>query len=94
MTPELEDLRKTLRQVFALHLNASEGHTMGYKILDVDGKTVGYKSVHTAKKTRALTVVYTLGDREFATSEGFLTAYRDALRDAAWEAAAPKEAAR
>lgn len=93
MTPELEDLRKTLRQVFALHLNASTGYTMGYKIIDADGKTVGYKSQHTTKKPpKKTTVVYTIGDAEFSTPEAFLTAYRESLRDKEWDAAAPKSA--
>lgn len=92
MTHELEDLRKTLRQVFALHVNAGRnGHTMVYKILDAEGETIGQKVTHSAKKTRTLTVGYSIGDRDFATLERFLIAYRDILRDQAWEASAPKE---
>jgi hypothetical protein len=94
MAPELDELRKTLRQVFTMHLNmGSKGHTIGHKIIDAEGKTVGYKSQHSTKKPPKTTVVYIMADgREFTTSEGFLTAYRDSLRDKEWEAAAPKEA--
>ncbi len=93
MTPELDALRKTLRQVFALHLNGGRnGHTYGYKIVDEQGNRVGSKSVHNAKKPPKTTVVYTLGDKEFDSVEPFLLAYQQQLRDREWEAAGPKEA--
>ncbi len=92
MSPELDEVRKTLRQVFQLHLNGGRnGHTMGFKIIDAGGKTVGYKSIHTTKKPPKTIVVYMHGDQEFDNAEAFLTAYQQTLRDQEWDAAAPAD---
>lgn len=87
LDPKLKALGKTLKQVFVMHIRGRTS-VMGYRIVDGSGKVVGHKSVSTTKGKQ--TVTYTLGDDQFDGAEPFLKAYQQTLRDAEWEAAAPK----
>lgn len=90
MSPELVKLAATLQQRCVLHLNGGRnGHTYGYEITDVGGNIVGRLSKHSLKGK--VNFVYTIGAAEFETTEAFLSAYQQQIRDAEWTAAAPKE---
>lgn len=90
--PELVELGKTLEQHFQLHMKSSGGHTYGYIIIEkATGRVVAKKSEWTGnvKGKRDRRVVFTMGDDEFETAEAFLKAYRQRIRDEAFEAADP-----
>lgn len=92
MSPDLEALAKTLRAQFTMHMNTGKAHLYAHDILDSSGKVIGWRSKYSPKKKgEAARVGYTMDDKEFDTTEAFLAAYRDKLRDQEWEAAAPKE---
>lgn len=90
LPPDLVELGKTLKQDFVMHIHGTVS-IMSYRIVDAAGKVVGHKSVHTVNKTGKATVVYAIGDERFETTEAFLKAHQQTLRDAEWDASAPKE---
>lgn len=90
MIEDLTALGKTLKQVFVMHIRGRVS-IMSYRIIDAAGKIVGHKTISTVNKTGKSTVVYAIGDERFDDAGSFLKAYQQTLRDAEWEAAAPKE---
>lgn len=94
LEPDLDALRKTLQVQFQLHMKMGRGeHVYGYAIATEDGREIG-SLLKRSKNGKVTSVVYRLGDKHLETAERFLKAYRQQLRDAEFDAAAPAKEAK